>query len=158
VQAPPGAPGTNDHYVVVSYYDTLENTPEATGDNDSLATAEVVTLTPVDAPPTVDRHGVMARLPAGDVDHFAFDVPIGRTVTIFCGSRSRGSGLLGLTAELRSGADAVLASAAEMDPAPALIEAHTVPAPGRYYLRIASTGMDPEVTGDWVRCGIQTQP
>ena len=52
------------------------------------------------------------------------------------------------------GAGLVAAHGACRVPDDLFIDAFSVPAAGRYYVRLASTGQDAEVTGDWVRCGM----
>jgi len=35
------------------------------------------------------------------------------------------------------------------------VEDAALTAAGTYYVRLSKAGQDPEVTGDWVRCGIR---
>ena len=156
VEAPAGAAGANDHYVIKLLF-RGDNPPEGAADNDTLATAAMLRLNPImDA--TGENGFVLAQLAEGDVDYYGFDVMAGRTLSIACGSRNSGSGVLDLTAELRDESDAVLAMDGETATENAFIDAFAVPGAGRYYLRISSSGQDPEVTGAWVRCGVTAAP
>lgn len=152
VEAPGGTAGANDHYVIKLLF-RGDNRPESAAPNDTLATAENLVLNPI-----MDAMGengfVLSQLPEGDVDYYGFDVMAGRTVSIACGSRRSGSGVLGLTAELRDATDAVLATGTETATENAFVDAFAVAGAGRYYLRVSSTGLDADVTGTWVRCGV----
>jgi hypothetical protein len=156
VEAPSGALGANDHYVVKVIYGA-ENTPEAATPNETLATAQIVMLVP-DEMGTAERYFALPRLPAGDVDYFGFDVVANRQLTVVCGSRTAGSGIMGLTVSVRDSADAELGMDVETETEFALVEDLMLPSAGRYYVRLSATGMDPEVTGDWIRCGIHAVP
>jgi hypothetical protein len=162
IEAAGGTPGPNDHYAVRLWYASYsENVPEGSAANDTLATAESVTLAPIDdtMPDAGEAHYLLARVGATDVDYFGFDVVAGRTVSIACRSRNSGSGVIDLRVELRDSADAVLASDVEtIDGQNAFIDAFAVTGAGRYYARLSSAGQDPEVLGDFVRCGISARP
>jgi len=153
VEAPSGAAGTNDHYVL-KVFTNDENPLEGAAPNETLATAEARALAPVMGG-MGESSFVLARLPAGDVDYFALEVMAGRRLSVACGSRRDGSGVLGLTAEVRNAMDMVLTSSTESATEDLFIDGFAVPAAGTYYIRLAGTGQDPEVTGDWVRCGIR---
>lgn len=158
VEAPSGAAGTNDHYVIKAIFGTTENSPEEEETtNGALATAEAITMNAIEGG-TGENGFVLAHLGTADVDYFSFDVMAGRTVSVACGSRTAGSGVIGLTAELRDSTDAVLATATETDAMNAFIDSFAVSGAGTYYLRITKTSQDPEVTGDWVRCGVTAAP
>ena len=150
--------GSNDHYVV-KVFDANEDNPVETAEltNGSFATAEPLTMEaiPADEGVTGERVFIGPRLGADDVDYFSFSVMAGREVSISCGSRTSGSGVVGLVAELRDGTEAVLGTSTETATENAFIDAVAVPAAGTYYLRITKASQDAAVTGDWVRCGIR---
>lgn len=147
----PGTAAANDFYVNKTFLLT-ENDPETMdATNGTLAMAEPLTL---EADMMGSRRAfVLANLGMGDVDYYSFDVMAMEQVTIACGAENSGSGVRGLSVELRDSADAVVAMASEMGGMNAFIEDQMV-TPGMHYLRLTKTGQDPEVTGDFVRCGV----
>ncbi|MDQ3032420.1 MAG: PPC domain-containing protein [Myxococcota bacterium] len=156
IEAPGGTAGANDHYVVKIFFGT-DNPLETVAPNETLETATPLVLSPIEG--GMGENGfVLAQLAEGDVDYFGFDVMAGRTVSIACGSRTAGSGVLDLTAELRAMDDSVLTMDVETATENVFIDSFVVPAAGRYYLRLSSSGVDPEVTGTWVRCGVTAAP
>jgi hypothetical protein len=118
--------------------------PTAPGANDTVATAE-----PLVGP------GVLAHIGSPvDVDYFAIHVGGGHSVAFDCFSPTIGSGVVGMSAELRDGTDAVLAHAAETSSADAAIVPFQVPTAGTYYLRLSATGQDATNEGTWARCTV----
>ena len=154
VQHSGAAVGANDFYVI-KFTLRGDNTPEAEEDtNGVLGTAEALA-------PSVDgtstRYFVLAQLSEGDVDYFSFDLAQGNNITVACGSASSGSGIVGLRAEVRSGNDEVIQGADENDEG-LYIRSIAGQSAGTYYLRLTATGVNPEVTGRYVRCGVHTGP
>jgi hypothetical protein len=143
-----GAAGANDFYVLKAFGGG-DNPPEAMeAANDVPATAETLTL-------NAERSGfVLARLTEGDVDHFSFTTMGAERVSVACGSASLGSGVQGLSAALVNQAGDTVITTMNEGPMGVLINAQAVPTAGTYLLRLTSTGQSPEVTGNWVRCGV----
>lgn len=98
--------------------------------------------------------GVVSYLPPGDVDYLGFDMTESGTVHAYCGAHGEGSGVLGLHVEVRDNADAVLA---EADESIGPIRDLALPGPGRYWVRLSATGQDPEIVGNYVRCGLSAK-
>ncbi len=155
----PETMGENDFYVIKSYRfeDNPLETMEAT--NDVVTTPEPLTFS-AEAPP--ERWGyVLAQLGDGDVDHFSITTIGDEQVTVACTSRSSGSGILGLRADLLTVEGDPLdppATSTETDVEGALLFNVTVPSAGTYVLRLTRMAQDPELTGDWVRCGVRLLP
>jgi len=146
------AAGANDFYDVRArrgFPEVLE-LETAPGGNDSIALAEssgeIIVLEG-----EVLSASVVSYLSGSDVDYVGFDVPGSLFVEAQCVARGSGSGLVGMTYELRSATDEVLASAVE--PGGGLLTVK-MPEAGRYYFRVTATGQDPAVAGNWVRCSI----
>ena len=80
-------------------------------------------------------------------------------MSVFCGSRTAGSGVVGLQAALT---DSTGTTVIEMDSESATegvaIEEASVSAAGTYLLRLTKGSQDPMVSGDWVRCGVLVGP
>jgi hypothetical protein len=151
---PGGGAGANDFYVVKPQL-AVENDPEAEP-NDTLETAEPRTLTfRQDAMNRADF--VLAHLPAGDVDHFSIAPAANETVTVICGSRSLGSGVEGLKAELLTPAGAAIASATEAVDGALRIEDQVVTSTV-VVVRLSKSGQSAELSGDYVRCGLYANP
>ena len=94
--------GANDFYATFLDFST-SNPVEAevtSGGNDSLGTAEPITMT-VDKADAKKKHGfILAYLPAGDpMDNFSFPVATGDSVSLSCGALRNGSGLQDFKAE-----------------------------------------------------------
>jgi hypothetical protein len=150
-----GAAGSNDFYVF-KVGRGLENSPEAEP-NDTVGEATPITLTP-DAEGT--RHGfLLFRLTSTtDIDYASFSASPGDEVTIACTGARSGSGVVGLSVELRGPTDTVITSKTESLTEDLSIAGETLVASGSHYLRVAKTGQVAEVTGDFVRCGIHVTP
>jgi hypothetical protein len=148
VRHPGGATTANDFYVIkVIMY--AEYDPEtAEGMNDTLAGAEVVTFEQ-SAP---RRAFVLARLPDGDVDHFAFELVQGETLDLTCWAGAVGSGIVELTAEVLTSTGALIQRGIEAPPSELAME--PMVDPGRVHLKLSKSSQDPTNAGDWVRCRI----
>ena len=162
----PSSVGANPFYVVKSVRVGLDNPAEmqeaTNGDGDPL-TPEVLTQAP-DATVMTQREAfVLADLPVGDTDWFQFEVMTGENVNVACGSRTAGSGIQDLQAQ-------VYPSSRTTDPGVVALETATetatetlvisdlVAAPGTYLLRLDRGAQTSDVTGTWVRCGIVVSP
>jgi hypothetical protein len=164
LQHPATAAGSNDFYVI-KHYLVEENAPEAetvAGTNDTIATAEPLTLEPRTDMPTTRNAFILTQLTdTTDVDMFSFVVDAGEQVGIACGAETSGSGVRGLHIELQSATGTVIAMDDEtiVDEG-ALITPSTTTAVGEgtFYARLSKTGQDAEVTSTWVRCGIRALP
>jgi hypothetical protein len=149
------AMGENDFYVlkVVQAADSREEMMDVT--NGVALTPEPVMM--MARPDASGESGFfVAHLSSDtDVDYFSFDVPMGRTISIACGSASSGSGVMGLEVRLTDAMDMMITSRTEAPPMDLLIE-NAMPrgGMGTHLVRLSKTGQDPEVTGDWVRCGV----
>ena len=142
--------GANDFYALalIQHDDNPPETMEA--QNDDPSTPETISI----ASDTGDGY-VLAHLPDGDTDYYAFDVADGQVVSISCGSRTRGSGVIDLQGTLLDPTGpTTIVSATETDTDPLRITDQAVPAAGTYLLELTRGSQDPEVSGDYVRCGI----
>ncbi len=151
-----GAAGANDFYVVKAL-GGMDNPPEAEeATNGTLAGAEAL------AQMTDDTTGItsaflLAQLPDNsDVDYYSYDVAAGEQLSVACGAATSGSGVRGLTVEVRDASDAVLTMQAETLTDDVFIEDAMTTGAGTYYIRLSKTGQDAEVTSTWVRCGIRS--
>lgn len=155
-----GTPGANDFYVLKVFRLTSDNPPEAEEvTNGVAATAEALTLADDDGD-GISTGFILAELPAADVDYFSFPVEAGDVVSAFCGSRTAGSGVVGLTATITDatgvteyGTDSETATTAI-----AIEEADVGGGAGTFLLRLEKDSQDSEVEGDWVRCGVAVGP
>lgn len=147
---PGTAVGANDHYVLKTGL-LQENAPELEeATNGTLATAERVTL----AGDMPRRGFILPRLPAGDVDYYAFSMMAGEQLSVACSGQRTGSGIRDLSVEVRDLNDTVIASGTETATTGAALLQLTVTATTNY-LRLSAGSQDPEVAGDYLRCGIQ---
>ncbi len=100
------AAGANDFYATQLSFNK-GNPPEAettSGTNDTLATAEALTMTADPANPKLKHGYIMAKLPTGDAaDSFSFPLGNGDSVSLACGSARNGSGLQDFKVELFTG-------------------------------------------------------
>lgn len=154
VKHPGTAAGSNDFYAIKPLILT-GNDPEVEP-NDSRATAELRALTA--RADQMDRANfVLANLPDGDVDYFRLE-PLGNeTLTVVCGSATAGSGVQGLNVELQDDNGTVLAMASEPVDDLARITDQTVTS-SVVYVKVAKTGQDSMISGDYVRCGFFANP
>ncbi len=144
--------GANDFYVLKYRYgqeNTLLN-PEP--DNNSRATAPELELT--DSGDL--RSGFLyTRIGDGDVDYFRFDLRQAEVVSVACGARSSGSGLVDLTAVVEDGTGASLQTGTETSTTPVFYENVTTTSSGAHYLKLSKGSQSAMVQGDWVRCGVR---
>lgn len=151
--------GANDFYVLKAFR-TGDNPPEtAELTNDLAATPEDLMF--MDNPAIGGRSGfILADLggasPTFDTDHFRTPMAVaGEQLTITCGSLTSGSGVQGLEVTLlQMDGTTEVASDTETATAAPLIQDQALTAGQQYIIRLTKTGQDPEVTGDWVRCGV----
>ena len=117
--------------------------------NNTLSGAEPVTFTGMRA-----RRGLLlSRLPAGDVDYYRFDVMQGQGIRVACEAESAGSGVRGLSAEIRGADDAKLVGATETNLENLRSAPVTAPTAGTYYLRLSGTSVAQTAAVEpWVRC------
>lgn len=150
VEPPATALGANPFYVgYAQFFD--ENPVEAREVANNLA------ATPEPLVPQADGWSfILATLGNGDVDYFSFSVAAGQVVDYVCASRTLGSGVQGLAVSVTNSIGSVLAtgSSVENDTEAATRINAAVTGAGTYLLRLAKSGQDPQVTGNWVRCGI----
>jgi hypothetical protein len=152
------AVGENDFFVLKAFTGLTENPPETMeADNGTLAGAEALTQE-LDMEAMLNRAFVLAQLGEDDVDYYSFAVADGEVISVGCGSRSSGSGVMGLRAEIRDDSDAVIGMALEAPPDGLFIDGSMTspPGAGTYYLRLTKTGQDAEVASTYVRCGVAT--
>lgn len=148
-----GTEGANDFYVIKAFRFTQDN-PAETEPNDDAASAEALTFADDDGD-GVRTGFFLAMLPDGDTDFFSIDVMDGEPVSIFCGSRTGGSGVVDLEVALtESDGSTVIESATETATEAVAIEEAAVSGAGTYLVRLTKGSQDAEVTGDWVRCGV----
>jgi hypothetical protein len=99
---------------------------------------------------------VLVTLPENDVDYFKVEAAAMESILAVCEGESGGSGVRGLTAELRDDADQAIASGTETSSANLQIERTRVTRAGTYYLRLSSTtpaaGVD--TITPWTRCAL----
>jgi hypothetical protein len=154
ITRPAGAtPGANDFYVYK--FCTFQGNPKeaetAAGQNDTTGTAEAMTE-------QAGSYFIRADLTTDtDLDYFSFTATAGQKISVACAAARVGSGAIGMRAEVRDAADAVLASQNESLAASLFIEDVDATAGGTYYLRLSKTGQDAEVSGNFVRCGVHKQ-
>lgn len=102
---------------------------------------------------------ILADVAPGDVDYFSFDTVAGGYVTSSCEGESAGSGVRGVTVELRDAADHLVASAAPRASGPLDIDSFPVTADGKMALRLTSTAnAGPAGAEPWLRCVVITSP
>jgi hypothetical protein len=156
-----GASGSNPFVVAKAgiIFQELEAEKEQAGQstNDTLATAQALSG---QANGNLTRYAVRVRLPANaDVDYFSFPVnTAGHVVFMSCNGQRVGSGVQGVNVSIRNGSDGVIAQKNETPTAEAMVQDQAVPSTGTYYLRVAKTGQDAEVAGDFVRCVVVVGP
>lgn len=154
VDAGGGTAGSNDHYVLKAVLGTenpLENEATA-GSNDTPATATALTLETADM---ITRGFIISSLASPtDVDVFSFAVPAGQQINAFCGSQSAGSGVRMLQAQIVDEAGTVLGMGGETAVEGVAITEIMPPAAGTYYLRLSAGSQSPEISGNFVRCGV----
>ena len=157
--------GANDFYATTLDFSTT-NTPETeslgANTNDTLASAQALTLT-ADATNAKLKDGyILGYLPAGDLaDSFSFPVGVNDSVALSCGSIRNGSGLEGVKVELF--VDGV-SKQAENETAIADLSWSTsrfaskaavgITAAGTAVLQVSATGRSATNTGTYFLCGV----
>lgn len=155
IDPPAAALGSNPFYYLTMRVDGQDNPAEAAdATNGVIETPEALTMM---ASATARQGFILATLGPSDVDFYSFDVAAaGQVVSVTCGSRTNGSGVVGLSIALQTAAGVAVTggSATETATTDAGFNAVPVSAAGTYVLRLSATSQDAEVTGNWVRCGI----
>lgn len=149
-----GELGDDPYYVLdfVMLDDNLREQDEA--GNGELAGAE-----PVDLQGTISRRGLLlVELPEADVDYYKLDAMESELIAVTCEGESGGSGVRGLTAELRDDTDLVLGSATETATANLQLDPVTISRTGTYYVRLTSETpkADTGSIAPWTRCAVRT--
>jgi Bacterial pre-peptidase C-terminal domain len=99
---------------------------------------------------TRGRSLLLSLLPAGDVDYFAVPVDAGGYIGVICEAQTTGSGVRGLSAELRDANDEPIADSADVGRG---LELSSIVGPaGTYYVRLSSAAT--VAAQPWVRCAI----
>jgi hypothetical protein len=89
------------------------------------------------------------------VDYYRFELGVGDRVRVACEGESAGSGVRGLSAEIRSASDEKLgAAASETSLVNLAIEPVEVAAEGTYHLRLSSAAGASASIEPWVRCAV----
>jgi hypothetical protein len=152
--------GSADFYVIKAFRggDNPPETMDAT--NGDATTPEVIPLT---ANPEITglRSGfILANIGDGDTDYYSITTMGTEQITVSCGSRSLGSGVVDLTVALfdSTGATEIGTAVIETETEGALIEDRAVSSAGTYLVRLTKASQDPEVTSTFVRCGFHVQP
>jgi hypothetical protein len=161
------AAGANDFYATTLAFGGT-NTPEAealgANANDTLATAQALTLA-TDTTNAKRKEGfVLGFLPAGDAaDTFAFPVAANDKVTVSCAALRNGSGLEGVKVELfldgvskQSEVEVATKDVVWSDARGASKPAVTAGAAGTAAVQITTTGRSARVTGRYYLCGFHT--
>jgi len=151
--------GTADFYVIKAFRGG-DNPPEAMDlTNGVVATPETIALT---ANPDVAglRSGfILANIGDADTDYYSITTMGTEQVSVTCGSRSLGSGVVDLTVALfDSTGTTQIATDTETETEGATLEDVAVPAAGTYLVRLTKGSQDTEVTSTFVRCGFHVQP
>ena len=151
-----GELGDNPFYVLDLLM--LEDNPREQSDaaNGELAGAEAIELTG-----TVSRRGLLlTTLPENDVDYFMIETMGLESIAAVCEGESGGSGVRGLSLELRDDTDQVLATATEGATTNLELEPVMVDPPGKYYVRLSSTtpAADESSAQPWARCAVLSSP
>lgn len=163
--------GGNDFYNLINFVANADNPAEAetvAGANDAAADAEAVTLTASTSDPNTDSGYVLGFIQgAGDVDYYSFTVAAGDKINLACGAIRSGSGLTAPVFAVYDSGDTELQSETETDTADIFwsdttygIESNpavTVATAGTYYLVVSAGGQNPDVSGNYYRCGIHVE-
>jgi hypothetical protein len=166
VKHPATAAGANDFYVVkmyIDYYLMGDMEVEAigtTGTNDTLGTAQALTVEASNTDPTLNRAGVMGFIGSGDVDYYSFTVRATDTsVNVYCSAAREGSGLTGLTVSVRKSDDTEVTNGHGVETTAEDLQLQDLnPGAGTYYLRLSATGQSSTVTSTFVHCTVVMGP
>ena len=155
----PTTPGANPFYVVKTIRRQADNPLELDDvANDDPTGAQVMMLVADDATPTFREAFVRSDLPEGDVDWFQVDVASGEALSVICGSRTSGSGVMDLRATVFDSTGATeMGTSTEMPAMNAFIDELSV-SPGDYLIRVDRGAQVADVTGAWARCRFIAAP
>ena|GEM_PF-1362994 len=146
---PGDAAGANDHYVVKNFIFNENPAEMLDMRNNTQEGAEELPLR------DSDRAGyIISALPDGDTDHYKIELQPNEKVSVFCGSRTAGSGIIDVTAYVRDKSGMTLATGTESATVSIAIRDVTVTS-SIAYIQLDRGAQLTDVTGDWVRCGIR---
>ena len=148
---PGDAAGANDHYVVKNFIFN-ENPAEMLEErNNTEAGAEEIPLS------ETSRAGyIISALPDGDTDHYKINLQPNEKVSVFCGSRTAGSGIVDVTASVRDQSGTTIATGTESATISIALRDLVVTS-SVAYIQLDRGPQLMDVTGDWVRCGIRAE-
>lgn len=144
--------GSNDFYVMKYRFGAENALHDTEPGNNSRAGADAIELTDNG---TLRAGFLRSNIRDADVDYYSFDVMQGEAISVACGARSSGSGLVDLTVEVQDGVGASLMTGTETSTSPVFFEEVTTTSSGTHFLRVSKVAQSPVVHGDWVRCGIR---
>lgn len=154
----PASLGSNPFYVIKGFKAGDNPAEAADVTNDVAVTPEAITFA-AGAEPMTRVGYILAQLGTTDTDFYSIDVMAGEQVSVYCGSRTSGSGVVDLQAAvLDATGTTTLGMATETAAMPIAIADLAVPAAGTYLVRLTKASQDAVVTGEWVRCGIVLAP
>jgi hypothetical protein len=162
VERAAGAGGANPFAVaraVLFVESPAETEGAGGGQNDTAAGAQALTMESDGAGGA--RGGIVARLSTmSDVDYFSFPVmDAGHRITVSCSAARSGSGVVGLKVQVHKPNDTPVAlGTTESNDADLLVQDLNPGGMGTYYLRLSKASQDPEIAGDFVRCGVFVGP
>lgn len=144
-------PGARDFYFLLHW--TTGSNPLELEPNDTLAEAQELTFVEGST-----RAFIEGDIEDGDVDFFSAAVPQGQTkVSVFCGARTLGSGLIDLRAALVTDDGSEINGASDVETATKEIAIQNVAVPAgaaKVHLKLNASGQDAHVAGTYYRCGI----
>ncbi|MBM65230.1 MAG: hypothetical protein CMH55_03230 [Myxococcales bacterium] len=154
--AAPASLGDNPFYVFKIFVGSSDNAPEL--DDAANNTAEGA-----QALEFQDNNGrrsgfLMSTLSEGDVDYYSFDLRQGELISLACGSRSSGTGVIDLTVAIEDLEGNQEGTWTELPNEMLYVRDAGVTQPGSYLLRLSAGSFDPEVTARNVRCGLHLNP
>ncbi len=150
--------GSADFYVVSHFVGGSNPLEKAESANNTAAGAEALASQP-------NSQGLPSYYVSGDlingaqdVDYFSVTVPAGAVKgSVYCAAQKSGSGLVGLTAEVKTATDGAIAGgSATEDPAKGLaLKGLAIPSgTSKLLLKVSATGQDPVNTGFYYLCGM----
>jgi hypothetical protein len=148
VSHPPMPAGSNDFYVLWLYqFPGLAAEAEtAPGQNDTIDTS-------TEEMPLDDYASFYTHLPDGDIDYLGLTLPTRVPFVAICDAYDIGSGVRGLSLEIRDDTDAVLTRAPG-----GVYTSELQLGPGKVWFRLAKTAQADGIAGDQVRCYFTTEP
>ena len=143
--------GVNDHYVVKNFIFN-ENPPETLDQrNDTQVGAEEIPLS------ETSRAGyIISALPDGDTDFYKINLQPDEKVSVFCGSRTAGSGIVDVTANVIDQSGMTIATGTESATISIALR-DVVVTSSVAFIQLDRGPQLMDVTGDWVRCGIRAE-